>query len=82
MSDNNSTQLCVLIQFCFGHIVTETFSKLQETVFCQELRFSVGLRHPQKAETGLKMNLAAEETTGTDENVARIRETMWNCNFN
>ncbi|GFW08910.1 putative transposase [Trichonephila clavipes] len=38
----------------------QNFSKLTETVFCQGTRFFGGLRHFQKEESQLKMNLAAK----------------------
>ncbi|GFU41557.1 uncharacterized protein TNCV_2792711 [Trichonephila clavipes] len=38
----------------------QNFSKPTETVFCQEPRFFRGLRHFQKVESQLKMNLAAQ----------------------
>ncbi|GFT32621.1 hypothetical protein TNCV_3145691 [Trichonephila clavipes] len=38
----------------------QNFSKPTETVFCQGPRFFGGLRHFQKEESQLKMNLTAE----------------------
>ncbi|GFV72000.1 HTH_48 domain-containing protein [Trichonephila clavipes] len=52
-----------VIKFCFrlGHNAhLQNFSRPTETVLCQEPRFFGGLRHFQKEENQLKMNLASE----------------------
>ncbi|GFY28110.1 uncharacterized protein TNCV_4394441 [Trichonephila clavipes] len=62
MSDNE--QRCA-IKFCFrlGRNATEIFAKLLQAygdMFCQGPRLFGGLRHFQKEESQLKMNLAVE----------------------
>ena len=64
MSDINFKQLCAF-RFCFklGHSATETLAKLQQAygdcVLSRAQVFS-SLRHFQKEESRLKMNLEAE----------------------
>lgn len=60
MSDNNFERHCASDLSTLLHKLLLNFNRPMEKLFCQGPKFSIGWRHFERAETWLKMDLAAE----------------------